>query len=291
MKNFSLFGAAIVFWSFGCAVEAATILITEAKVVDGELVVSGTRQPGGKVVLDGRFTAKTDGSGGFTFRLSDYLPPTCVVVVSAGDDSKTGVIANCGQRGVSPRGAWNSDDRYLADDLVTFNGSAWRALAENRGKKPDRNATKWELFAAKGEQGVAGPAGPAGPKGDVGPQGSVGPVGPAGQGPAGQPGPVGPQGPVGPEGPAGVALGANARSLVSLSLDKGLCTKVVVDAPGALPSDTALVFSADDLELPDGAFYQTYGVHGPGALTVMFCNFSQTLFSFENKSFLVRTFR
>ena len=172
------------------AAAAAGITITVAKVDAGKLIVTGHSPAANQTVkLDGRFTATSNASKLFTFNRSDYLPADCVVSLTAGAASITAVVSGCGL-GLSPRGAWVAAANYLADDLVTFQGSTWRAKANNKGKVPPSTAAIWELFAAKGG------AGPQGPTGATGATGATGP--------AGVTGPAGAQGPTGPQGPSGI---------------------------------------------------------------------------------------
>jgi hypothetical protein len=190
---------------------AAEIAITAAEVNKGLLIVSGkTPSPNQQIRLDDQITAVSNGSRAFKFELSDYLPPDCIVELQAGGKTANAVVANCGPRGVSPRGAWKSNEDYLANDLVSLQGSTWRAIAANKSRRPDTHPKQWELFASKGN---AGPEGPAGPKGAKGATGDTGPAGPKGA--KGATGPEGPQGPVGPKGPRGSqgVIGSWARNL------------------------------------------------------------------------------
>jgi hypothetical protein len=118
-----------------------------------------------------------------------YLPLTCLVELKTPSGSDRAVIALCGQKGVNFVSAWLATADYVTDDLVTLDGSTWRARRANKSKRPGANAAYWEVFAAKGAVGSAGPrglpgaAGPAGEPGRVGPEGAVGPrglTGPAG---------------------------------------------------------------------------------------------------------------
>jgi hypothetical protein len=72
-------------------------------------------------------------------------------------------------RGFNPRGPWIGARRYQPNDLVTSNGSTWRARRTNRNKAPVAGPN-WERFAA---QGAAGPAGATGPQGPAGPNTGV----------------------------------------------------------------------------------------------------------------------
>ena len=224
---------------------AAEISVTDAKVEGGRLKISGSTQTAGiKVRLDGRTAATFNvisnrTTKAFAFDLV-YLPGDCIVSLAPVDASGAvgpatdAVVAYCGARGLTPRGAWNAAVNYLIDDLVTAGGSSWRAKVANIGRPPATNTAFWERFAAKGTNGAAGargPAGPQGPKGDIGAAGAdgapgangapgpAGPQGPTGEtgadgapgtdgtagpaGPAGAPGPPGAAGPQGPAGPQG----------------------------------------------------------------------------------------
>ncbi len=186
--------------SLGSASALAQVpTITDARVEAGRLVVTGsTPAPVTLVRLDKRFTIRSNGVGAFTFVRADYLPSDCIVevaLVGASDPPPTAVVANCGV-GFTSRGNWASAARYLANDLVTFDGSTWRARRESIGASPPASPADWALFASKGAVGTAGLQGPAGATGATGPAGPAGPQGAAGaQGPQGDPGATGPQGP------------------------------------------------------------------------------------------------
>lgn len=101
------------------------------------------------------------------------------------------------------RGAWLPEELYEVGDAVSYKGQSFIATARSTGKRPSERSTKWDLLAAKGDNGATGPqglAGPAGPSGPEGPQGKRGAQGP--QGDAGPAGPKGDTGDVGPQGPA-----------------------------------------------------------------------------------------
>lgn len=186
------------------AADAASLLITDARIEKGALVVTGKApQPRQTLTLDGRFTETSAANRDFEFSLVEYHPSDCIVRVAAGKVEATAVVANCGEKGVSPRGAWKANAEYLEDDLVVFQGSTWRARKRNEGKKPSEGVN-WELFAAKGDAGESGPRGrdgEEGPRGPAGPQGDAGPRGARGaDGPEGSKGVAGPTGPAGPQG-------------------------------------------------------------------------------------------
>ena len=143
---------------------------------------------------------------------------------STGSQGPQGPKGNTGDPGPPVAGfgfreAWNNTTAYVANNIVTSGGSTWIALVNNVNIAPGTDATKWMLFAAKGDagdQGIQGAQGPSGPSGSPGSTGATGPQGaqgiPGPQGPAGSTGPQGPQGPAGangangapgPQGPAG----------------------------------------------------------------------------------------
>jgi hypothetical protein len=181
---------------------ATGLTVSDAKIEDGKLIVTGTTPRGTQQVkLDSLFTQTSTPAKVFTFRLDDYYPSACVVTLTAGAAKANAVVANCAP-GVSPQGIWRASRNYLLDDLVQFHGTTWRALRANTNKPPAGSASYWQVFAAKGEKGPAGPQGPSGPKGNAGPQGLTGPRGATG--PAGATGPQGPQGAQGQQGPSSV---------------------------------------------------------------------------------------
>ncbi len=174
---------------------SAAITVTTAEISAGKLVVQGTRTgTAPTIILDGSFSTGVVG-GAFSYSLT-YIPADCIVDLKA--DGGTGgvasaVIANCGPKGLNPQGAWSLAKTYAIDDVVTDQGSSWRALSTNKAKRPALNVALWEQFAARGLrglqgiQGATGPAGSTGADGAAGPAGDTGPTGAAGAtGPAGQ---------------------------------------------------------------------------------------------------------
>ena len=149
--------------------------------------------------------------------------------------------------------AFDPSASYATNDVVTYNGSTYVAIAANQGPNnttPDVTPSAWTLMAEAGATGPAGPAGgppgPQGPQGPTGltgatgatgPQGPTGPAGPQGpQGPTGltgatgATGPQGPTGPAGPQGPAGAPGGGG--SLTGSGLTTG--TAYYVASSGTL---------------------------------------------------------
>jgi hypothetical protein len=235
--------------------QAAVITITDAKIAQGELTVTGTSPNANQTVgLDGLFTDMSNANKVFAFHLTDYHPADCVVTLTAGAATATAVVANCGERGLSPRGVWKSTDNYLVDDVVTSGGSSWRAILDNVNKKPSNHPAQWEVLAAKGDTGPAGAAGPAG---------SAGPTGPAG--PQGDTGPTGPQGPQGPQGPKAVN-GANVTGHISFTIPANSCGNLSLGVNGATVGDAGIMSTSGTL--PTGLLMTFVGVdstnHGVG---------------------------
>ena len=56
---------------------------------------------------------------------------------------------------MSPRGAWTATTAYVANDLVTYLGSTWRARRGNANRLPV-SGVDWEQFAAAGEPAPVG---------------------------------------------------------------------------------------------------------------------------------------
>jgi len=146
----------------------ADIAIVKAEISSGRLVVAGTRTgTAPRIVLDGRYDAEVAANGSFSFALI-YLPADCIVRLEA--DGGTGgeelaVVANCAPRSLRPRGAWRNNVRYAANDLVTDDGTTYRARASNSGKRPPLSPANWEVFAARGERGPQGIQGATGYRG------------------------------------------------------------------------------------------------------------------------------
>ncbi len=153
-----------------------------------------------------------------------------------GPQGLQGVAGTNGTNGISFnfRNAFDPTASYAVNDVVTYSGSTYIAIAASQGPNnptPDQNPSAWSLMAQagaigqSGAQGPAGPAGPAGPSGPQGPQGMPGQNGaPGAQGPAG---PQGPQGAQGPQGPAGPAYGDN---WIFFNYDAGAYNLVAIDA-------------------------------------------------------------
>src|SRR5262245_47070223 len=96
-------------------------VLTKVAIEGRTLVIFGKRRVAGQTVKLDNGVANTisDADRNFTFELV-YLPPDCLVELKVGAQIKTAVVANCGPKGVNPKGAWQSTSPYLTDDLVTF---------------------------------------------------------------------------------------------------------------------------------------------------------------------------
>lgn len=176
---------------------SAGIIVSDAKIDNGKLTVTGTNSRASTVVtLDGKYNATSNATKAFTFNLV-YHPADCIVELTEAGllTPVRAVVANCGARGLNAKGAWSATATYAIDDVVTSLGSSWRAKTGNVGKPPTSYPAVWERLAAKGDQGTAGPTGSMGPAGATGADGPTGPAGP--QGPAGAAGPQGPAGATG----------------------------------------------------------------------------------------------
>src|SRR5580658_9668454 len=129
----------------------------------------------------------------------------------AGPQGVTGAAGTNGS-GFDFRNAFDPSANYAIDDVVTYNGSTYVAIAASNGPSnptPAMNATDWSVLAQEGAAGTAGAPGSPGAPGVAGSQGAAGAAGSAG--PAGAPGSAGAPGATGSQGPTGAA-GAPGRS-------------------------------------------------------------------------------
>ncbi|QWV92465.1 hypothetical protein KP004_14815 [Geomonas oryzisoli] len=78
------------------------------------------------------------------------------------------------------KGAWSSATVYAKDDVVTYGGGSYIALAASTNAQPDLVPASWTVMAQKGATGADGAAGATGPQG---PTGATGPQGPTGASP------------------------------------------------------------------------------------------------------------
>lgn len=247
---------------------SAAITVTNAVISKGSLQVSGTTTKGTSIRLDNAYSAPIY-AGRFSFALRNYHPDDCVVTLKTNvlrDPAVNAVVAGCGERGLTPRGEWSDTNSYLRDDVVTHDGSSWRAkkavAALSKHEPGFHGAVYWEPLVARGAAGAVGPQGSAGP---VGPQGARGPTGP--QGETGSQGPPGEQGPIGPPGPSGASASvrriskecSGALGWEYISPDQPVCR--LACGANEIPASTGRIFGADDGSLSKAWMY------GPLALS------------------------
>jgi hypothetical protein len=216
--------------------QAAPPTVTEAKIVNGRLIVSGRSAPGATMRLDGLFSVKANTTGVFAFSLA-YVPNDCVVElarVGVAADKRLAAIAQCSVAETVWRGGWLATATYSFGDVTQHAGASWRARRATVGDAPSSSPLDWAAFAARGATGDVGASGPAGVAGSIGPQGAgggkgdTGAQGPKGetglpgaqgeQGDEGQPGSPGPEGPPGFQGDVGPAGPGNPLPLDCVSL-------------------------------------------------------------------------
>lgn len=169
--SFGTMAGSLALFAFAASAQAADVAVTDAAITGGKLVISGTAATGTHVRVDGQPGADLNATAGAdgTFSISAvYHPGDCIVSVQKVTGNALGapvnaLVADCGPAGLTPRGAWNGSASYVANDIVTADGSAWRARRTSKGSEPAAGAN-WELFAAGGggnELNVP-PTGPAG---------------------------------------------------------------------------------------------------------------------------------
>lgn len=71
------------------------------------------------------------------------------------------------------RGLWDAEASYRALDVVSFNGSEWRAKCDDPGPLPGDG---WMVSAMRGKRGEKGDKGDAGAPGPRGPEGKAAPT-------------------------------------------------------------------------------------------------------------------
>ena len=145
--------------SFG-AKQAALVSGTNLKTVNGTSLLGS----GDLVISGGNGTVDTT-----TIATKTYLGPKLAAVYAAIDTthshfSETDFFGT-GTTGQpirvnfpstpNPRGAWAASTLYLINDLVQFGGNTYRANA-NFTSGATFNASNWDVWAAKGQDGTAG---------------------------------------------------------------------------------------------------------------------------------------
>jgi hypothetical protein len=83
--------------------------------------------------------------------------------------ASTAVVTATANEALVYEGNWSPTTTYPAGAVVTYQNSAYFALAANRNVVPGRNAGDWALLNAPGPVGPPGPPGPPGPRGPAGP--------------------------------------------------------------------------------------------------------------------------
>ena len=131
-------------------------------------MITGTAAPHAGLRLDGltgsAFTVRSNGNGVFGFSLV-YHPGDCIVglqkVAASGalGPETQALVADCGPRALSPRGAWNASSRYIAQDLASANGAAWLAKRDNINRPPTKGSLDWEAFSANVSDATAAVSG------------------------------------------------------------------------------------------------------------------------------------
>jgi hypothetical protein len=140
--------------------------------------------------------------------------------------------------GFNPLGPWDAATKYHRNDLVTHQGSTWRATRTGLNRVPSLKPAFWEKLAVRGNKGATGETGAQGPKGDTGNTGPQGLPGIQGiQGIQGDQGEQGLQGPPGPNTVANGSVGApaiNFASSTSTGIFSPATGKIALAAGGAL---------------------------------------------------------
>ena len=103
-----------------------------------------------------------------------------------GSQGDTGPAGPAGTNGIgfNFRNAFNNGASYAINDVVTYNGSSYVAIAATNPGDPTPDVNpNWSLMAQQGAAGAQGPKGDTGAQGPTGPTGAQGPQGPPGQSP------------------------------------------------------------------------------------------------------------
>src|SRR3974390_820162 len=189
----------------------------------------------------------------------------------AGSNGLQGPAGTAGTNGVSFnfRSAFSNAATYAVNDVVTYSGSTYIAIAANQGPNnttPDQNSAAWSLMAQQGAAGVQGQNGAAGPQGQTG-----------------QTGAIGPQGPQGPQGPSGVMDPRYTITLCQIDHD-GSGINGVLKRADSLPGEcinalgaTVTVTSVQCLADVSGATTVQVSLNGGPSLLTSACSVSNTL--------------
>jgi len=166
-------------------VAQAAITVTDAKIANGRLIVTGLSDLGDTVSLDGYYTAEVSNRV-FTFNLI-YVPASCIVSLGAPGTTAPNtraVVANCAPMPFHPAGEWQNNTVYKPNDLVERNGATYVALSNartNLNEDPLVATSFWRslpiqnniaertlLIGPKGERGETGRDGLKGDRGEDG---------------------------------------------------------------------------------------------------------------------------
>lgn len=94
-------------------------------------------------------------TSGTNFTTPPFDTANWTLLAQAGTNGTNGV-------GYAWRGTWSSATAYAVNDVVSYNGSAYVAVATTFNNFPDGGSGKWAVMAAKGDAGSQGPQGPPG---------------------------------------------------------------------------------------------------------------------------------
>src|SRR5256886_14866803 len=101
-------------------------------------------------------------------RAADLLQGSAGPQGPQGDTGSQGPQGPQGAKGLNWKAAWSAVDNYVADDAVSYNGSAWLAKRANSNVTPVEGKD-WTVLAQKGDAGSQGAQGPVGATGPQGP--------------------------------------------------------------------------------------------------------------------------
>lgn len=84
-----------------------------------------------------------------------------------GVQGPAGPIGPVGPAGLEWQGEWSTENTYVLNDAVGFNGASWFCILEVGPSEfvPETDTTHWALLASQGAQGPQGVQGPTGPQG------------------------------------------------------------------------------------------------------------------------------
>lgn len=152
--------------------KATGLTISKIAIEAGQLVITGrTKKARTTVVLDSPLkSVKSKRTRAFTIRVP-AVAGDCYVRLKVGTKlTKELAVTGCGPFGLNPRGTWSATATYLARDLVTLDGTTYRALRTSRNRPPATSKSDFAVFAA-GSVGPTGATGPVGfrPRGEYAP--------------------------------------------------------------------------------------------------------------------------